>query len=75
MTTSKTIFWSMKRDKQTNMLLISKYLKSWLRFLFLSFPDLIGESRERNWIIRSSRIMTIIGAEFGMQSEGFTFEI
>jgi len=36
-------------------------------FIFhMSFPDLIGESREKEWIIRSSRIMTIIGTEFAI---------
>src|SRR4030043_1308923 len=35
----------------------------------LSFPELIGESRERNWIFRSSRKMTIIGTEFAMNKK------
>jgi hypothetical protein len=48
------------------MLLILKDLKNRLRFSLLSFPDLIGESREREWIIRSSRIMTTMGTEFAM---------
>src|SRR4030042_3800309 len=33
---------------------------------FLSFPDLIGESREKNWIFRLNREMTTIGTEFAM---------
>src|SRR4030042_6678768 len=32
----------------------------------LSLPNLIGQSRKKNWIIRSSRIMTTIGTEFDM---------
>jgi hypothetical protein len=40
------------------MLLIFEDRRKVLRFLFQSLPDLIGQSRGKDWIIRSSRIMT-----------------
>src|SRR4030042_1718393 len=34
----------------------------------MSLPDLIGQSRKKDWIIRSSRIMTNIGTGFAMNN-------
>jgi len=52
------------------MLLILKDIKRLLRSFVSVIPDLIGESRERNWIIQSSWIMTTIGTEFAMNNLG-----
>jgi len=53
------------------MLLILKNVLKLLKSFVSSFPDLIGESRERYWIIRSSQIMTTIGTEFAMNNTGY----
>src|SRR4030042_980520 len=49
---------------------VFRYLAALLRgssldcFLILSLPDLIGQSRERTWILWSSRRMTVLNLTF-----------
>ena len=57
------------------MLLISQDIKRCLSFFVSVIAQLDWAIQKKNWIIRSSRIMTTIGTGFAMELNGGTFSI
>jgi hypothetical protein len=63
------IVWTKSSSAMDYMLLIFKDLKSCLSFSVSVIAQLDWAIQKKNWIIRSSRIMTIIGTGFRVRYE------